>query len=121
MPTTEDTRYVRFAVTRAEHRQLRLAAANRDTPMAHFVRRTSLAAAAEELQKLDSSGASARAKKQRKKRPAMPGRTCRWSTIPRPCSGCIPIIRSGSIERASRSSWWAKFVSGMPRWNCSHA
>lgn len=62
MASDDDTRYVRFAITRAEHRQLRLAAAHQDTPMAHFVRRTSLAAAAEELDKLNSSGASAQAK-----------------------------------------------------------
>ena len=55
----EDIRYIRFAVTRAEHRRLRLAAANRDTPMAHFVRESSLTAAAKELDKLNASGASA--------------------------------------------------------------
>ena len=62
MPTAEDTRYIRFAVTRAEHHQLRLAAANRDTPMAHFVRESSLTAAAEELDKLNASGVSVQAK-----------------------------------------------------------
>jgi hypothetical protein len=67
MPTAEDTRYIRFAVTRAEHHQLRLAAANRDTPMAHFVRESSLTAAAKELQKLDSSGEPALVKEQRRK------------------------------------------------------
>jgi hypothetical protein len=66
MAADDDTRYVRFAVTRAEHHQLRLAAANRDTPMAHFVRESSLTAAAEELDKLNSSGAPARAKERRK-------------------------------------------------------
>ena len=52
MPTTDDTRFVRFAVTRSEHRQLRLAAANQDTSTAAYVRQSALAVAAQELETL---------------------------------------------------------------------